>query len=87
MRTVPTTSTHRLGAVHLAALEARVEAEVVRLAEELDGELRADRHVDLALEVLAEHDLDDVGIGRGLGEAPLQHDRIDDRRGIAGSRP
>ena len=43
----------RFGAVHLATFEPRVEAEVVRFGEEPDGELGADRDVDLALELLA----------------------------------
>ena len=75
---------HRLGAVDLSALEARVEAEEVLLGEEPDRELRADRHVDLALEVLAQDDLDDVGIGGGLGEPALEHDRLDDLGRLAG---
>ena len=71
----------------LAVLEAGVEAEVVGLAEELDRELRAERHVELALEVLPQHDLDDVGVGRGAGEAAVEHDRIDDAARARGVRP
>ena len=85
IRTVPTTSHHGRRAVDLAALEPGVEAEVVRLAQELDRELRPEGHVDLALEVLPQDDLDDVRVGRRAREATVEHDRIDERRGIAGS--
>ena len=56
-----------------------VEVEVIRLAQELHREPGSERHVELPLEVLSQHDLDDVGIRGRLGQATVQHDRIDDR--------
>ena len=76
---------HRLGAVDLSALEV-AKAEEVLLGKEPDRELHADRHVDLSLEVVAQDDLDDLGIGGGLREPTLEHDRLDDRRTARGGR-
>jgi hypothetical protein len=66
--------------VHHTVLEAGVEAEVVRFGEELDVELLADGHAELALEVVADGDLDDVRVTAVARETPLEDDRCEDRR-------